>query len=64
MVKDDTESMEDLKLIREQAAAFREMGPLLDRLHKLASRRGWRPGRHILECAVEELERLTPSTTD
>ena len=55
--------MDDLKLIREQAAAYRELAPLLDRLHKLSSRRGWPLGRNILQCAVEELERLTPSTT-
>lgn len=54
---------EDMRLIREQAAAYREMGPLLDRLHKLSSRRGWPLGRNILQCAVEELERLTPTTT-
>lgn len=55
--------MEDLRLIREQAAAYREMAPLLDRLHKLSTRRGWPLGQNILQCAVEELERITPSTT-
>ena len=55
--------MSDSKLIREQAAVYREMVPLLDRLHKLSSRRGWPLGRNILECAVEELERMTPQTT-
>jgi hypothetical protein len=54
---------EDLRIIHEQAAAYREMAPLLDRLHKLSNRRGWPLGRNILQCAVEELERLTPSTT-
>lgn len=44
-------------------AAYGEIGPLLDRLHKISSRRGWPLGRHILECAVDELERLTPTTT-
>ena len=55
--------MEDLRLIREQAAAYRELAPLLDRLQKLVSRRGWPLGEHTLKCAVEELERLTPKTT-
>ena len=51
--------MEDLNLIRQQAAVYREMAPLLDRLQALSSRRGWPLGRNILQCAVEELERLT-----
>lgn len=55
--------MEDLNLIRQQAAVYREMAPLLDRLQKLVARRGWPLGRNTLECAVEELERLTPKTT-
>lgn len=56
-------ALEDLRIIREQAAAYREIGPFLDRLHKLSSRRGWPLGQNILKCAVEELERLTPSNT-
>jgi hypothetical protein len=52
-------------LICEQAAAYRELAPLLDRLHRISARRGWPLGRHILQCAVEELERMTtPATTD
>jgi integrase len=30
-----------------------EIGPLLDRLQALSSRRGWPLGQHILLCAVE-----------
>jgi hypothetical protein len=51
------------RLICEQAAAYRELAPLLDRLHRISARRGWPLGRNILQCAVEELERLTPATT-
>jgi hypothetical protein len=55
--------VENLPLIRQQAAVYREMEPLLDRLQKLAARRGWPLGQNILRCAVDELERLTPTTT-
>lgn len=55
--------MEIIAGLQEQAAVYREMGPLLDRLHALTRRRGWPLGQNILKCAVEELERLTPSTT-
>jgi hypothetical protein len=51
------------RLIREQAAAYRELAPLLDRLHRISVRRGWPLGRNILQCAVEELERMTPAAT-
>ena len=50
---------EDLRLIREQAAVYREMAPLLARLNVLSRRRNWLLGKNTLQSAVEELEALT-----
>ena len=49
---------EDLRLIRKQAEAWREVAPLLARLDVLAKQRSWQLGRTLFECAVDDLERL------
>jgi hypothetical protein len=56
----EIDRLRTVRTVLEQAAAYREMAPLLDRLHRISARRGWTLGRHILQCAVEELERMTP----
>lgn len=44
-------------LIEQEAAAFREVAPYLDRLQALGQRLGWPLGRLVIQSAVEQLER-------
>jgi hypothetical protein len=44
-------------LIEQEAAAFREMAPYLDRLQSLGQRLGWPLGQLMIKSAVEQLER-------
>lgn len=47
-------------LLEQEAAAFREMAPYLDRLHSLSQRLGWPLGGLLIKAAVEQLERDHP----
>jgi hypothetical protein len=44
--------------IRQQAEAWRQMKPYLERLHKVGQRLGWLAGDKVFERAVRELEQL------
>jgi hypothetical protein len=43
-------------LVEQEAAAFREVAPYLDRLQLLSQRLGWPLGRPVIQSAVEQLE--------
>ncbi len=48
-------------LIEQEAAAWREIAPYLDRLQSLSRRLGWPLGRLLIASAVEQLERDHPA---
>lgn len=51
------ETIRTVHQIEQEAAAFREMGPYLDRLQELSRRLGWPLGEPLIRLAVEQLER-------
>lgn len=44
-------------LLEQEAAAYREMAPYIDRLQALGQRLGWPLGQLAIKAAVEQLER-------
>lgn len=60
MPNDPNRTDQPHRLIEQQAAAYREMAPYLDRLQSLGRRLGWPLGGLLIKAAVEQLERDHP----
>lgn len=57
MSTDRQEQARQQRQVEQEAAAFRETAPYLDRLQDLGRRLGWPLGQLLIKSAVEQLER-------